>query len=103
MKRFVIVNTIISSYLLNLEQSNGGRIYNMSNIFVSWSKAKSREFALEIKYLIESLDPHSNVFMSEENISAGEKVQEKIIKKIEECDLLLLCFTKENKPDSKPN
>ena len=74
-----------------------GRIYNMSNIFVSWSKAKSREFALEIKYLIESLDPHSNVFMSEENISAGEKVQEKIIKKIEECDLLLLCFTKENK------
>lgn len=69
----------------------------MSNIFVSWSKAKSREFALEIKYLIESLDPHSNVFMSEENISAGEKVQEKIIKKIEECDLLLLCFTKENK------
>lgn len=40
----------------------------MPNIFVSWSKAKSREFALEIKYLIESLDPHSNVFMSEENI-----------------------------------
>lgn len=35
--------------------------------------------------------------MSEENISAGEKVQEKIIKKIEDCDLLLLCFTKENK------
>ena len=69
----------------------------MPNIFVSWSKAKSREFALEIKYLIESLDPHSNVFMSEENISAGEKVQEKIIKKIEDCDLLLLCFTKENK------
>lgn len=64
----------------------------MPNIFVSWSKAKSREFALEIKYLIESLDPHSNVFMSEENISAGEKVQEKIIKKIEDCDLLLLCF-----------
>lgn len=59
-----------------------GRIYNMSNIFVSWSKAKSREFALEIKYLMESLDPHSNVFMSEENISAGEKVQEKIIKKL---------------------
>ncbi|BDF32997.1 hypothetical protein CE91St62_10610 [Lachnospiraceae bacterium] len=69
----------------------------MSNIFVSWSKAKSREFALEIKYLLESLNPHSNVFMSEENIAAGEKVQEKIIKKIVECDLLLLCFTKENK------
>ena len=42
-------------------------------LFVSWSKAKSREFALEIKYLIESLDPHSNVFMSEENISARRK------------------------------
>lgn len=47
----------------------------MPNIFVSWSKAKSREFALEIKYLIESLDPHSNVFMSEENISAGCKLR----------------------------
>lgn len=69
----------------------------MSNIFISWSKAKSREFALEIKYLIESLDPYSNVFMSEENISAGEKVQEKIIQKIIDCDLLLICFTKENK------
>ena len=69
----------------------------MPNIFVSWSKAKSREFALEIKYLIESLDPHSNVFMSEENISAGEKSSRENIKKIEDCDLLLLCFTKEIK------
>lgn len=69
----------------------------MSNIFISWSKAKSRDFAIETKNLLESLDPHVNVFMSEENISAGEKVQEKIIKKIRECDILLLCFTRENK------
>lgn len=69
----------------------------MSNIFISWSKAKSRDFAIELKHLIESVDPHSNVFMSEENISAGEKVQEKIIQKIAECDKLLICFTHENK------
>ena len=69
----------------------------MSNIFISWSKAKSRDFAIETKNLLESLDPHVNVFMSEENISAGEKVQEKIIRKIRECDILLLCFTRENK------
>ena len=69
----------------------------MSNIFISWSKAKSRDFAIETKKLLESLDPHANVFMSEENISAGEKVQEKIIKKITECNILLLCFTRENK------
>lgn len=69
----------------------------MSNIFISWSKTKSKDFALEIKHLIESLDSHSDVFMSEENISAGEKVQEKIIQKIIECDILLICFTKENK------
>lgn len=69
----------------------------MSNIFISWSKSKSRDFALEIKAMIESLDPHLDVFISEENISAGEKVQEIIIQKIIECDKLLICFTRENK------
>lgn len=69
----------------------------MSNIFISWSKAKSRDFAIELKHLIESLDPYADVFMSEENISAGEIVQKKIIQKIEECDKLLICFTRENK------
>lgn len=69
----------------------------MSNIFISWSKSKSRDFAIELKNLLESLDPHANVFMSEDNITAGEKVQERIIQRITECDKLLLCFTKENK------
>ena len=69
----------------------------MSNIFISWSKSKSRDFAIEIKNLLESLNPQLNVFMSEENISAGERVQEKIINKIIECDQILLCFTRENK------
>ena len=49
----------------------------MPNIFVSWSKAKSREFAVEIKYLIESLDPHSNVFMSEEIFQQAKKFKRK--------------------------
>lgn len=69
----------------------------MSNIFISWSKSKSRDFAIEVKNLLKSLDPHSDVFMSEDNISAGERVQEKIIQRITECDRLILCFTKENK------
>ena len=69
----------------------------LPNIFISWSKSKSRDFAIELKNLLESLDPHSNVFMSEDNIAAGEKVQERIIQRITECDKLLLCFTKENK------
>ena len=69
----------------------------MSKIFISWSKEKSRDLAIEIKSLLESLDPHSKVFMSENDISAGEPVQEKIIQEITECDILLLCFTKENK------
>lgn len=69
----------------------------MSNVFISWSKNKSKDFAIETKNLLESLDPHLNVFMSEENISAGERAQEKIVQKINECDKLLICFTKENK------
>ena len=35
--------------------------------------------------------------MSEEDIIAGEKVQEKIIQNIVKCDKLILCFTRENK------
>ena len=50
----------------------------MSKIFISWSKEKSRDLAIEIKSLLESLDPHSKVFMSENDISAGEPVQKKI-------------------------
>lgn len=72
-------------------------IYFMTNIFISWSKSKSRELAVEVKHLLESLDPHLDVFMSEEDITAGERFQDKIIQKIRECDKLLLCFTHENK------
>lgn len=75
-----------------------GDIINfMTNIFISWSKSKSKEYAVEVKHLLESLDPHLNVFMSEEDIAAGEKFQDKIIQKIIECDKLLLCFTHENR------
>lgn len=69
----------------------------MPDIFISWSKSKSKDLAIETKNLLESLDPHSKVFMSEDDISAGERVQETIIKNIIDCDVLLLCFTKENK------
>lgn len=69
----------------------------MPDIFISWSKSKSKDLAIETKNLLESLDPHSKVFMSENDISAGERVQETIITNIVSCDILLLCFTKENK------
>lgn len=35
--------------------------------------------------------------MSEEDIQAGELVQKRILSSIEECDILILCFTSENK------
>lgn len=50
------------------------------NIFISWSKSKSREFAFEVKNLLETLNPHLNIFMSEDNISAGEKFKKKLFK-----------------------
>lgn len=55
----------------------------MSKIFISWSKEKSRDLAIEIKSLLESLDPHSKVFMSENDISAGEPVQKKSFKRLQ--------------------
>lgn len=69
----------------------------MKKIFISWSKAKSGEFAKATKHLIETIVSDVDVFMSEVDIHAGEHVQEEIIKHIEECDILILCFTTENK------
>lgn len=69
----------------------------MKRIFISWSKAKSGEFAKITKYTLEKILPDANIFMSEEDIHAGEHVQEKIIDNIEQCDILILCFTAENK------
>lgn len=67
------------------------------NVFISWSKAKSMQYALKTKALLESLNPSINAFVSEVDIHGGEDVQEKIIQKIIACDKLVLCFTKENK------
>lgn len=67
------------------------------NVFISWSKKKSMEYAKEIKNLLEKLDYSIKAFVSEVDINGGEDVQEKIIHKIKECDTLVLCFTKENK------
>ena len=67
------------------------------NIFISWSKRKSMNFAEKTKFLFENLDSSINAFVSEVDINGGEDVQEKIISKIKSCDMLVLCFTKENK------
>jgi len=55
------------------------------------------EYALKIKTLLESIDSDIEAFVSEQDINAGDDVQEKIINKIIDCDKLILCFTKENK------
>lgn len=69
----------------------------MNEIFISWSKSKGGEFAKNTKYLLETLMPNVKVFMSDEDIYAGEHVQDKIIQHIIQCDTLILCFTSENK------
>ena len=33
------------------------------NIFISWSKSKSREFAFEVKNLLETLNEYSNAIV----------------------------------------
>lgn len=69
----------------------------MKEIFISWSKSKSGEFAKSTKRFLEKTIPNIGVFMSEEDIHAGECVQKTITEHIEKCDTLILCFTRENK------
>lgn len=69
----------------------------MSEIFISWSKPKSRELAKNTKYILETLLSNTEIFMSEEDIHAGDYVQDTIIQHIVQCDILILCFTSENK------
>jgi len=66
-------------------------------IFISWSKRKSMEIAIKTKDLLEKISPQIEAFVSEVDINGGEDVQKRIIDKIVECDILVLCFTKENK------
>ena len=67
----------------------------MGKIFISWSKSKSCDIAITLKSFLETFG--LNAFVSENDISAGEKVKETIIEKIDECDKLVLCFTNDNK------
>ena len=67
------------------------------NIFISWSKKPSMDYALKTKDLLEKIDSNIRAFVSERDILAGEDVQNEIINRISECDKLILCFTKENK------
>ena len=66
-------------------------------VFISWSKLKSKELAIKTKELLESIDSEVKAFVSEIDINGGEDVQRIIIKRIMECEKLVLCFTKENK------
>lgn len=66
-------------------------------IFISWSKRISMEYAVKIKQLLESIDPTTVAFVSEMDIVGGEDVQSKIIENINQCDKLVICFTKETK------
>lgn len=65
---------------------------NMSKIFISWSKNKSEELAKLTKHTLEELLPDTNFFMSEEDIQAGDCVQNTIMHQIEQCDIFILCL-----------
>lgn len=69
----------------------------MNEIFISWSKSKSRELAKITKHTLEKILPDTKIFMSEEDIHAGDYVQNTIIQHIKQCNTLILCFTSENK------
>lgn len=66
-------------------------------VFISWSKEIGREFAKQVKYLLESIDSNIEAFVSELDIIGGEYVQSSIIENINQCDKLIICFTKESK------
>lgn len=69
----------------------------MNEIFISWSKTKSGELAKLTKHTLEELLPNTKIFMSEIDIHAGDSVQNTIMQHIEQCDILILCFTSDNK------
>lgn len=66
-------------------------------VFISWSKKIGMKFAIRIKQLLESLDSNMEAFVSETDIVGGEEVQRKIVERINQCDKLVICFTKETK------
>ena len=52
------------------------------DIFISWSKNVSKDYAISTKKLLESIDSSIHAFVSEADISPGEDVQKKIIQNV---------------------
>ena len=67
------------------------------HVFISWSKKESCQYAKETKAMIEKLKPSATVFMSESDIMPGQIVQDTIVRNIQQCDILIICFTRTNK------
>lgn len=88
---------MIDNRRLSVIYNSINEVIKMNEIFISWSKPKSGELAKKTKSFLSSLLPNTKIFMSEEDIHAGDYVQSTIIDNIEKCDILILCFTSENK------
>lgn len=67
------------------------------HIFISWSKEKSKEIAIETKSFLQKIMPESSIFVSMFDIEGGEEFQNKIIENIHRCDVIILIITKDNK------
>lgn len=65
-------------------------------IFVSWSGNSSKSVANALKIWLRYVFPKLNVWMSEQNIQAGEKWGVELGKALAECKLGIICLTPES-------
>lgn len=66
------------------------------SVFISWSGAKSKEMAAVIKENIGFLVSDVSVFMSDQDIEAGDRWSAKVAEELNNSNFGILCLTKEN-------
>jgi hypothetical protein len=65
-------------------------------VFISWSGEPSRSIARALDAWLESVVQHVDVWMSDEEITSGQRWNEAIAKSLDETDFGIVCLTRAN-------
>ena len=68
----------------------------MTNVFISWSGQQSKEIAEELRSWIPSVLQFAKPYFTPNDIEKGAKWSSEITKKLADCNVGIVCLTKEN-------
>ena len=68
----------------------------MTNVFISWSGQQSEEIAEELRNWIPSVLQFAKPYYTPNDIEKGAKWSSEVSQKLSECNVGIVCLTKDN-------